>query len=370
MLLPSRRPRACALTALLFLLAAIPASASAAPSSPAITLDKQAAPRVLYGTDASVTLKAANPLGEPYGYNLTFRDVLPAGISYVAGSTPFAPTVIADQPAPGQTTLIWANIADLSPGSDYSFTYKVHHDPSAYTVGDTYTNNAGAYINTDPRVVPKFDAAGLPIAASATGSATDSATTLITAVKIDKSEPRPEGELLRGVHDHQTTYTLTVTNNQIDPTDAVVVDDYLPAGLEFLQCGGIDHTTDAPTMIPTRVRGENTAESVTNCWYAPCRTVSMASVNDPNRAVAASTAVAIAMPLVMAFVVLPTASSSVRIREPAGPTSPDISAMPCALSETGPKVSMATMTPTVVSNPQPASAMANRPTTTEPPPSA
>ena len=247
MLLPSRRPRACALTALLFLLAAIPASASAAPSSPAITLDKQAAPRVLYGTDASVTLKAANPLGEPYGYNLTFRDVLPAGISYVAGSTPFAPTVIADQPAPGQTTLIWANIADLSPGSDYSFTYKVHHDPSAYTVGDTYTNNAGAYINTDPRVVPKFDAAGLPIAASATGSATDSATTLITAVKIDKSEPRPEGELLRGVHDHQTTYTLTVTNNQIDPTDAVVVDDYLPAGLEFLQCGGIDHTTDAPT---------------------------------------------------------------------------------------------------------------------------
>ena len=33
--------------------------------------------------------------------------------------------------------------------------------------------------------------------------------------------------------------------------------------------------------------------------------------------------------------------------------------MPCALSETGPKVSMATMTPTVVSRPQPASAMRN-----------
>jgi hypothetical protein len=35
-------------------------------------------------------------------------------------------------------------------------------------------------------------------------------------------------------------------------------------------------------------------------------------------------------------------------------TSPDISAMPWALSETGPKVSIATMTPTVVSRPQPA----------------
>src|SRR5664279_3642276 len=93
----------------------------------------------------------------------------------------------------------------------------------------------------------------------------------------------------------------------------------------------------------------------------------MESVKDPNKAVAASTAVAIAMPLVIALVVLPTASSSVRIREPAGLTSPDISAMPCALSDTGPKVSMATMTPTVVSSPHPASAIANRPTTPAPP---
>ncbi len=83
---------------------------------------------------------------------------------------------------------------------------------------------------------------------------------------------------------------------------------------------------------------------------------------------AASTAVAIAMPLVTAFVVLPTASSSVRICAPAGLTSPDISAMPWALSETGPKVSMATITPTVVSRPQPASATANSETVRVAPP--
>ena len=81
---------------------------------------------------------------------------------------------------------------------------------------------------------------------------------------------------------------------------------------------------------------------------------------DANSALAASTAVAIAMPLVIALVVLPTASSSVRICAPSGLTSPDISAMPCALSETGPKVSIATITPTVVSRPQPARATANR----------
>ena len=80
---------------------------------------------------------------------------------------------------------------------------------------------------------------------------------------------------------------------------------------------------------------------------------------EPNSAVAASTAVAIAMPLVMALVVLPTASSWVRIWAPVPSTSPDISAMPCALSVTGPNESMDTMTPTVVSSPVPVSATAN-----------
>ena len=51
---------------------------------------------------------------------------------------------------------------------------------------------------------------------------------------------------------------------------------------------------------------------------------------------------------------------------PGPSTSPDISAMPWALSLTGPKVSIATMTPTVVSSPVPASATANRATVTEP----
>ena len=35
----------------------------------------------------------------------------------------------------------------------------------------------------------------------------------MSAIRLQKSEPSPEGELLRGVHDHTTVYTLTVTNN-------------------------------------------------------------------------------------------------------------------------------------------------------------
>ncbi len=136
-------------------------------------------------------------------------------------------------------------------------------------------------------------------------------------------------------------------------------------------------TTEAPMIRPTRFFG---SETFSTPVYSRLRTLSSSSapvsitavltesVNEPNSAVAARTAVEMAMPLVMAFVVLPTASRSVSTREPASSMSPDISAMPCALSEIGPKVSIATMTPTVVSRPVPASATQNRPRITDPPP--
>ena len=81
------------------------------------------------------------------------------------------------------------------------------------------------------------------------------------------------------------------------------------------------NTTDAPMIRPTRFFGSATSRIALYCrilrGLAACAAeltaaVWTASVNEPNSAVAASTAVAIAMPLVMALVVLPTASSSVR----------------------------------------------------------
>src|SRR5699024_238704 len=141
-------------------------------------------------------------------------------------------------------------------------------------------------------------------------------------------------------------------------------------------------TTAAPIINPTRLLGSATFKmpwkayasrmdsplaSSTSILAASTASL-IESVNDPNNAVAASTAVAMAMPLVMALVVLPTASSSLRIWAPSSSTSPDISAMPCALSLTGPNVSMATITPTVVKSQHPARATANNETVTEPQP--
>ena len=136
-------------------------------------------------------------------------------------------------------------------------------------------------------------------------------------------------------------------------------------------------TTEAPSSAPTKVLGDTISrlndDATSAANLAPLLSSSTvlltASVNDPKSAVAARTAVAIAIPFVMAFVVLPTASRSVRMRAPAASMSLDISAMPWALSDTGPKVSIATMTPTVVNSPHPARAMKKSANNVDPAPS-
>ena len=79
----------------------------------------------------------------------------------------------------------------------------------------------------------------------------------------------------------------------------------------------------------------------------------MISTKLANRATAAITAEPMANPLVTALVVLPTASSPTITFSASPLNSPDISAMPAALSATGPKVSSETTTPVVASIPMP-----------------
>ncbi len=221
---------------------------AAARAAPSIGLAKTLPPTVLFGADIPVTLTASNPAGQVTGYNLSFRDVLPRGVSYAGatGTTP-APTVIANQPATGQTTLVWENLADLAAGGSYPITFKIRASTTSgdFEVGSTVPDTANAYVSDQPRVVPAFTTAGAPTG-NASGTATAMASTRIAAIDIAKSGP---GALLRGVHDHQYEYTLTTTNNGVRATNGVTVEDYLPAGLEFLGCGGVnaDNTTDSST---------------------------------------------------------------------------------------------------------------------------
>src|SRR5271168_4655082 len=210
---------------------ALLAGTARAEGSPSIGLSVAAPASVLYGSNATVTLTASNPAAQPYGYNLSYRVVLPEGISYVAGSGlgsggALEPQTIANEPASGKTTLIWSNVADLSPDSSNVLSLQVKHSTSHFTIGDSYSVEAGAYVAEQARYLPRFSATGVPEGPSSTsytGYATGSATSTITALQITQAEESTGGEILRGVHDHQVTYKLTVSNSSVNATGKVVV---------------------------------------------------------------------------------------------------------------------------------------------------
>ncbi|RMH78816.1 MAG: hypothetical protein D6683_07075, partial [Actinomyces sp.] len=206
---------------------------------------------VLYGDDIAVTLTAGNPTGPSDGYNLSWRVVLPVGVSFVS-SPAGNPAVHTDSPAPGQTTLVFENTDDLQIGVTRTLDLTVRPSLATYPVGSTVQLEAGAYMSGDVRLIPDFDATGAHVDNGDTVAfATALATTRIEAIEITKVEPNAEAELLRGVHAEWTTYSLTVSNNHVNPTGSIVVDDYLPAGVEFLSCGSVDNTSATPVTNPS-----------------------------------------------------------------------------------------------------------------------
>ncbi len=262
---------AAPLTISLILLGAVtlPPAPAAAAGTPAITVGKQAPATVLAGLPIGYTLTASNSAANPGAqpeYNASFRDVLPLGLSYTAGSTTPAdagdPTIYTN-PGTGQQTLIWSDVADLQVGSSATLHFSTAVNTSTLPVGSVVRNIANGYASTAPRTVPAFDATGLPIANASVQTANSSQTaTTVTALQLTKAEPSTEAKLLRGVHDHPTVYTLTVANTARAATNGVTVTDYLPAEEEFLGCGQVDNSAGveypgAPSLAATPAVGVN-----------------------------------------------------------------------------------------------------------------
>lgn len=215
------------------------ASPARADGSPDISMTATMTPETLYGATSTVDLSASNSSGTD-GFNLSFRVVLPEGVSYSSG--PVAPTILADVPGVGETTLFFVNYSDLPDGGDSGFSFEVAHDTSILGVGDSFTLPTDAYVNDDPRIVPKIDASGN--VTDGPGFASDSTSTVLVPFIVDKSEPSPEAELMRGLHDHQTVYTITIQQAPVGDSSDFSVEDWIPAGIEFLGCGGaVDNST-------------------------------------------------------------------------------------------------------------------------------
>ena len=117
------------------------------------------------------------------------------------------------------------------------------------------TNTAYVAGSTNERKVPKFNQHGTPVADPEVVSNSDTTHTKRAPFVVEKSNTNsPEGELLRGVHDQRSTYTLTIRNNKRVATNNVTLTDYLPAQLEFLGCGDEDNSAGGPRSTRVRAR--------------------------------------------------------------------------------------------------------------------
>ena len=139
------------------------------------------------------------------------------------------------------------------PGGRFRFSYSLAHElgngPALWAVGETIDTQVEAFVSDQEADVPRVgpSTGGDPVTAEATGftqTGSDPGSTTLVPLLLEKSEPSAEAELLRGVHDHQTVYTLTVeTGCRPGGVDIGRVEDWIPAGLEFLGCGTEDNST-------------------------------------------------------------------------------------------------------------------------------
>ncbi|PJJ65457.1 isopeptide-forming domain-containing fimbrial protein [Compostimonas suwonensis] len=223
---------------------------------------------ILAGEQAHYELTVQNTSDAPATpwYNLAVTLLVPNGIAfadsvalgapeiYTSGQTPLGGTPI---PA-GFALWVWEDISDLPVAAtrDLDLTVTAAQPPvggdqtadaAVFPVGSDFDLTAASYASTNARFLPVFNGSTgvrTPDATAATqSSAPDVLNTEVRAIRVTKTEPSPESELMRGVHDRTTVYTITVENTSEGPTDDTVLVDYLPAGLEFLGCGATDNST-------------------------------------------------------------------------------------------------------------------------------
>ena len=146
----------------------------------------------------------------------------------------------------GKQLWVFSDVDDLPQGASISSSIVVRPNASVYPVGTQIDFQAKAYTSSDPSRLPVFDGSPGKSKSSAhtsgVGVDADATPIPVQAIRVTKSEPSPEDELLRGAHDHPTTYTIRIENSGEAPTGGVTVVDYLPAGLEYLGVTGGDQS--------------------------------------------------------------------------------------------------------------------------------
>ncbi|WP_430869254.1 hypothetical protein [Demequina aurantiaca] len=235
-------------------LTATVAAGPAAAASPSVAVEITGADELLAGETSTFTVSASNPSASDDGFNLGVYVDVPVGVAFVSSGmgTPVIYDSASDITPPlaaGTVRWVWEDVSDLPATGVFSDTVTVSPNPVTFPVGSSFTVTGNAALSGDPTYLPVFGGStgsGGQGAQDATVLATPAPfTTDLISLEVTKSEPSPESELLRGVHDQTTVYSITVRNTSEGPNNDTVLVDYLPAGLEFLGCGEVDNSLPA-----------------------------------------------------------------------------------------------------------------------------
>ncbi len=261
--------RVAAATLIVAPLAILGSATPAAAAAPSVTVSVTGGGNVIAGNNATYSISARNTAAttDPAtadGFNLALYLDVPAGVEFVSSSlgAPVIYTHADYSSIPlGTFRWVWEDVSDLPRGGAFGGSVVVHPTQPAidnsgtaqtavetvFPVGSTYSVIGHAYLGGTASLLPVFDGStgvgGEPATGETGAAAASSAATTMIALTLAKSEPSPEAELVRGVHNHTTVYTITVTDTAQGDTDNAILVDFIPAGLEFLGCGGVDNST-------------------------------------------------------------------------------------------------------------------------------
>lgn len=238
--------------------------AHANPFTPGVSVDTG---NYLAGEDLNVSVTVSSGESDAPQYNLSFGVLIPADMTLVDSATlgspriafgpgesvtsNFAPSSDADCDVlglefneddeecvvpDGKQYLVFQNISDLPTGASATHNLTLRPNASTFGVGTDFDIHVTAFTSALARYIPTFPGS-TGVAAENTHTSAggfEVETVNVNALRIEKREPSPESELLRGVHENTTTYTLRVYHTGEGNISDVEVVDFLPAGLEYL----------------------------------------------------------------------------------------------------------------------------------------
>ena len=236
---PSARARLAAPPSLASSSRLLAAPAAAAP--PAVTLDKQAPERQLFGTEPASRSTRRTRAASPTATTSASATCCPRGVSYVAGSAPSRRRSSRTRRPParrrccGRTSATSPRTLRTTSGTRSAIRRRARRRRHVHEPGRRLHRER-------PALHPGLHPTGEPVAEADVASMADSDGTLLIGARGREGRAEPRGRAPARRARPQDGLHAYLRNNEIHPTSGMTLEDWLPAGLEYLACATDDNT--------------------------------------------------------------------------------------------------------------------------------